>query len=340
MRFINADEFIIDDPPRSRQHVDMPDFGVYSYEQRSVMSTHDKHQSSIDLEGLIKRRDTLTFRIALVICRSDSKRKRKEIEKLVGASASKVIRRIKWLIEDDVIAYDAVPHDNEGMPPSHLYFGTGRISLEQLEWCLENAQYKEVLPTKNFARQGAPIRGINPSKSSDLLDGVINVSVKDFLESLKPRARRSHLALLAQFVHLEEMTMRNAADISGDPPQTQHSRFTRLLDGNLLIRSKKRGADGTMEYYYRLSKYASKGEILALANAKGIKSSIQPFHTATATDEMTTNTVVTMQTGNTAQASATELLVSKLPEFDPAWTQEVKAKWFEAYQQLISMVQK
>jgi hypothetical protein len=105
------------------------------------------------------------------------------------------------------------------------------------------------------------------------------------------------------------------------------------------VRNKKRGADGTMEYYYRLSKYASEGEILALAKTRGIKASIQPLRAEKATDEMTTNNA-TVQTANSAQAPAIELLVSKLPEFDPAWTQEVKARWFEAYQQLISMVQK
>ena len=148
MRFSNADNTSLLDERPKRQAIDAPDFGVHSYVQESGMSIHGEHQSSIDVQELLKRRDVLTFKIALVIFRSDSKLKRKEIEKLVGASSSKVIRRLKWLTEDKVIQYSSVPHQNKGMPPSHIYFGTDRVSLETLEWCLENARYNEALPGK------------------------------------------------------------------------------------------------------------------------------------------------------------------------------------------------
>jgi|GEM_PF-4513586 len=35
--------------------------------------------------------------------------------------------------------------------------------------------------------------------------------------------------------------------------------------------------------------------------------------------------------------STTEILIDRLPEFDPGWSAEVQAKWFDSYQRLTSL---
>jgi hypothetical protein len=39
---------------------------------------------------------------------------------------------------------------------------------------------------------------------------------------------------------------------------------------------------------------------------------------------------------NVGNGARSELLVSKFPQFDPAWPDEIKAKWFEAFQMLMT----
>lgn len=339
MRFSNADISLIETQPK-RQAIDAPDFRVYSYEQEPSMNTSAEYQPPIDAQKLLERRDVLYFVIALIICRSKETLSRKQIAKRAGTTKSKTIRRTDWAEEDGVVNHKDAPHANEGMPPTREYFGTSQISIETLEWCLENARYREALPTKSIAKRSAPIEGIKSHTSPELLTGVVTVSVNDFLKGHQRSVRRSYLALLVQVLRYGELTVRQASELFGEQPQTQHGRIMRLLEENLLMREKKRSGDGSMEYHYRLSQYASSGEVLGLAKSHRISTSKQLVNVEATTSEEMTITNTPAQTGKNSQASATELLVNKLPEFDPTWPQEVKESWFQAYQQLIGMVQK
>ena len=47
--------------------------------------------------------------------------------------------------------------------------------------------------------------------------------------------------------------------------------------------------------------------------------------------------VTTTSTPSTNIAAWTDLLLAKFPEFDPTWTDDVKLKWFDAFDRLMNL---
>ena len=46
-----------------------------------------------------------------------------------------------------------------------------------------------------------------------------------------------------------------------------------------------------------------------------------------------------LSVGGKSGGSLKEMLFSRFPEFDPKWTDEIKAKWFEAFERLMRSCQ-
>lgn len=164
-------------------------------------------------------------------------------------------------------------------------------------------------------------------------------TVKDRLSPARASTRKSYVHLLALLLQRKELTISQAAEIFGEKHQNQHGRFSRMAKFGLLQREMKHGPSGKREYYYSLSPDIPADEIKALAEEYDI-SLDGAILSKTIKEPTMSSQHITIDTDRKTESSTTDLLVSKLPEFDPTWPQEVKESWFKSYQQLIEMAKK
>ena len=172
------------------------------------------------------------------------------------------------------------------------------------------------------------------------------VSVSNFINTLKRNAAEEYIKLLVYFVRYKELTMRQAETATGELRQTNHGRFNRLREADILDREKKRSTEGKLEYHYFLSSRVSKDEIVLEAEKRNV-SIADEVKSENHNSEAIAKTIMTDSNLSAAipftqepRPSATELLLEKLPEFNPTWPEEVQAQWLKSYQQLLDMVKK
>lgn len=342
MRISNADVYTLDDTPAKRQVVELREVCPSRRRRQRAMSNIEKYQFTQPELNLWAGFDELTIRIALIIRRSDEAISRKQIEEEVDSTTARVTLRLKWLQEAGAISYDEQPHENQGMPPSYLYFSNKMPSTQTLRRYLTEARERGATnTTPSESLNGTLMAGLkgNSSRACEL------ATISDFLAGLKRNAADSYTKLLLHFAQNEEITMKQAEEITGELRQTNHGRFKRLVEAGILLRDKKRSAEGKLEYHYFLSPEVSKDEIAAEASRRNIsingETQENNHNLEVPTETMTDSKLpAPAQLGQRLRPSATELLLEKLPEFDPTWPEDVKASWLKSYQELINMVKK
>lgn len=298
-----------------------------SYLERILaMSDASRDESVLVQSEIPEHYDALTLRIALVICDSNEPVGRKNLEITTGASRAKIERRLKWLGADGYINYEKRPLPNPKMPSARFYSWTGKITLKVLQLCFQKLQAKEAVP-------------IRPTENRKETVIAAPISIRAAItQNIRAHAIKSFIQLLLLFVEHGELSMRQAAGLSGDAPQTQHGRFKKLVQFGILQRERKRSSDEKLEFHYFLAPAISQDEILEMAHEYNLIAE-PAFDSSNSETEMTSDSSANQLTKKKHQ-SATEMLVSRLPEFDPSWPQEVKQSWFESYQKLIEMSQK
>jgi len=348
MRSNDADIASLADIPEKRQVLAMTDFRVNQPKSRLVMVSNHKPMSHEDILQWESCK-ALTIRVALAIYKSEEKLSRQQIERILGGSPSSsqaIGRFLRKLQRMGAVSYQEVPHDNEGMMPSHLYFATGAVPIDFLEALLDKAERRESeavqIPSHDEAVSSADI------DDDDTLERYQRTqSVVQFLRSLRKGTAPKYKGLLEHFFDHGELTARQASELSGDSPQTQHGRFSRLLERGFIEREKKDSAEGAREYHYRLVPSVAE-EIAELKRKSSQKEEAQAPTTST---EVSVNTMKSeyspTQATSADQAakvvqppSTIELIAGKLPEFDPTWEPEVQANWLQAYQQLLGILKK
>lgn len=321
MRLQKAYKYSLNHAGEKRQVIDLQDFKAFK-DSREAVVVESKSQGQFDV---LADYDALTIAIALKIYRAKGNLGRSQIEKAVKSTTAKVIRRLKWLTQAGFIRYEEKPHRNPGMPASYIYYPTDALSVEVLEHFEQDAQAKEAKP--------------DPHQSAVEEPSQLNVvSVQSALEQLRPNAIKSHVELLFNLAKNEELSMYQAAELSGSRPQTEHGRLQKLHQFGLLSRTKKLNPDGKPRIHFSIKRGISLDEISELAHKYGISSN-QSQDSSTSAILMHPDSSDNQQR-QSAKQSATEMLVARLPEFDPSWPQEVKQSWFESYQKLIEMSQK
>ncbi|MBT9314132.1 hypothetical protein IXB50_01680 [Leptothoe spongobia TAU-MAC 1115] len=332
----NASICILNDALEKRQAFDSRESQVLKLERILAMNDADRSESILAQLGIPKRYDAHALEVALYVQRSPKRVGRKAVQIATSLTLSVVTRRLKWLVADGYLDYEEKPLPNPKMPASRLYSSTGRLTEEDLQLCLQELQAQEALPIKPLGGLTEVTPPASPLEAKKKHEG--RVSVRSAISKLRPYALQDYVQLLLIFVAHGELSMRQAAELSGDAPQTQHGRFTKLTSFGLLKRERKRSEDGILEFHYSLVPGVSSDEIVELAREHNISTN-QSNESSTPETVMTSDSKAN-QLPEKQRQSATEMLVARLPEFDPSWPQEVKQSWFESYQKLIEMSQK
>lgn len=239
---------------------------------------------------------------------------------------------------------------------SCLAWQEGDVVFDQHRF-LQQSSETAISTEKSFEVKGEPViqSDQEPSKFS-------GKSVQERILDIRPSSRGDHILLLRVIFDSpdKELSMNELSCQTGIKPQNIHNRLRRLEEIGLLVRQKRNGqanslGRGTKEYIYCFSPDIQLNEMSAFLEdekrgegyvsvTNTVYSAIKAAKPMQAKSDVPVETVslIASQKPNIPQQSASkdslaEILIKKLPEFDPSWNEEMQAKWFASYERLIAL---
>lgn len=327
MRLYKTNNHSIADIGRNSQVLYLQDFQEFQSDNVDNKMTQPLQPGLIrDLQEL----DEAGRAVARFLRQNPGKHRTKEVGEAVRRTISVVNRRLKNLKFSGFVDYVSQPHMNEGMPPSHLYFATDLLMNPEVEKHIALKGEQKLLPS---VVEDKP----DSSKQTESEQGSNSfTSLENQLSKFRADNRRKYVKLLVTINQHGRLSVRQYAEATGEKPQNLHGCFSRLEKFGTLQRSQMWGKTGRQEYYYGLSPNVHESEIERLAKIYSVSTS-EPRETELDMQKTMPHETTSAEQEQKPQVSTTDVLVSKLPEFDPTWPQEVKESWFKSYQQLIDM---
>lgn len=151
------------------------------------------------------------------------------------------------------------------------------------------------------------------------------------------------LTLIAQ---ARQLSMNELSFIFDVPPQNIHVKLKRLLKYGLIEREKREGRKGVREYQHFLAADVDPAELQALTGDE-LPSTIsdrlqsvlhgEPIQSHQPPSSRVEATLSTTKSQESAfqpplAKSATDRLISKLPDFDPTWPKEMQNRWMASFE--------
>lgn len=151
------------------------------------------------------------------------------------------------------------------------------------------------------------------------------------------------LTLIAQ---ARQLSMNELSFIFDVPPQNIHVKLKRLLKYGLIEREKREGRKGVREYQHFLASDVDPAELQALTGddlpstvrdrlQNVIQGKLIQVHQPTSgrveTTLPTTESQESIFQAPQAKSSA-DVLISKLPDFDPTWSKDMQNRWMASFE--------
>lgn len=151
------------------------------------------------------------------------------------------------------------------------------------------------------------------------------------------------LTLIAQ---ARQLSMNELSFIFDVPPQNIHVKLKRLLKYGLIEREKREGRKGVREYQHFLASDVDPAELQALTGddlpstvrdrlQNVIQGKLIQVHQPTSgrveTTLPTTESQESIFQSPQAKSSA-DVLISKLPDFDPTWSKDMQNRWMASFE--------
>jgi predicted transcriptional regulator/DNA-binding transcriptional MerR regulator len=186
----------------------------------------------------------------------------------------------------------------------------------------------------------------------------VGKSVRERILDIRPSSRKDHVQLLRTIYDSsdKELSMNELSRQTGIRPQNIHARLRRLEDIGLLARRKRNGKPNalgrsTKEYIYCIPSDIPLDEIKEFLNnenqlenqapnpstEKPIEKVIKTMEAQADASPKEIDSIASKEPVSSKNASLAEILIKKLPEFDPSWNEEMQAKWFASYERLIAL---
>lgn len=230
----------------------------------------------------------------------------KQIEESLGISRSSAIKHAKDLEQQSFLRRKEIPHQNSGMPPAFVYHLTDKAPLEEIKR-LEETQKETNLDEASEER-------------GDLTQIIQSIS--------KPSTEHYFWAALKRIADFPEITANEIANHFGWSRQSTHSRLKSLLDKQVIQR-KEITKNGTRQFSHSLAPGFSEEGIKSVKVPKNQapKNISKPMEEQTSASNSSNQ-----RSGNSLKLPEK---LPMLPEFDPEWSEEVKAQWLQAYNNLM-----
>ncbi|MEM9447825.1 MAG: helix-turn-helix domain-containing protein [Cyanobacteria bacterium P01_E01_bin.6] len=240
-----------------------------------------------------------------------------------GASYS-VFKRILTLLQKEGFTTRAErPHENAGMPPTFVFYLSSDIGRLEKVRSLCKEELEQRLKNSSSDIQSEPLND-ELVQTVGLADNFVN----QCLSQLREASRGDHLEILKFVARKDRVTMIDASEELGILRQTVHARLTRLLELGLVNRLKERSPKG---YLFSLSDNISQAERALLARECEVKQ----LHIAEDANE---GLAVKKSSFSDDSSSAVQEVLQKLPglpEYNEAWPDGLKTKWFELYERIL-----
>ncbi|MGG6270105.1 MarR family transcriptional regulator [Leptolyngbya sp. AN10] len=265
---------------------------------------------------------------------------RKQLMSVADIARTSLVQRVQKLItppQDFLIQYSP-PTSSPNVKPTYFYRLSAGVAEEELRYIAQIALAQQAQPSE-------PIESIAKKKRKsveELKRGDLD-SVSSAVAEIKPAFRRDYLEVLAYLFRFQQATIRQLSDATGQPKPTIHSRLTKWMRTGLVDREKRKTEDG-YEYLYFLATDVNATELISIFR-KYLANSDLALIPENDSNQVEAQTMVASSSSKSAdevplksqQISLLGKLVEKLPEFDSSWSDELKEKWFNSYERLMSL---
>ncbi len=280
----------------------------------------------------LRKEDSINLRILKVVGQK-GRAKSREISEAIHLSRSAVLSRTRKLEKKGLLIKEVESLPATGIRPVHFFRLVPELSVTLIQDLLS-----EVIPGDMVISPAKSAQAPSQKPKKELKRVPLHLPSRSG-DALKLQARTFKVL---QIITAEESVV--VADLSQRLNETRgniHTSLQQLIKLGLISREERTTKYGR-EHVYFLVPEVSKEELIdaldrAKAEAQGIIGQIEDA------DDLDLLPSDRMQGSGDAVISrrpnTIEILVSRLPEFDPSWSAEVQAKWLESYQRLIEISQ-